>query len=763
MIEESLVYICADAAGKKHIGCGVTIEGGLIATCRHVWRDAGPAPYVHFPRSNSAEALQPLALTDDCLDEGAPPDCVLLRPALIPNGIPQVHLAIKDNLETGEAQCYANLQRESTWQEVLVRGIISETKRRDGRRQFSGQLVSTYWFAKGSSGSPLFKQGGQQLAAILSLSEIGANTGQGLYEAFVVPASVLLKYVRRVQSKPIMQPEHLSQAQLDEVLREIGAADVPSDEALGRLKSFIQDAKARAAEPLPIVAEGGDVPEVIATAREKAGALDIAGAVQILEDRLAQESKAHEARMVALLREKAAMEDLSFRREEAIATMLHLLALAPAAPWDWINLGDLYRAQGRSTEARRAFEKALEAAKQQDPLGRDVAASYDRIGGVLQAQGDLGGALTAHQSAMRIAEPLAASDPSNNQGQRDLSISLDRIGDVLQAQGNLAGALAAFQRSMGIAEVLAASDPRNPEWQRDLSVGHNKIGDVRRMQGDLAEALAAYQHGMDIAEALAASDPRNPEWQRDMSVFYNKIGYVRRALGDLAGALAAYQLSINIRVRLADNDPSHAGYQRDLSVSQERIGDVMKEQGDLAGALAAYQRSMTLTEKLAASDLSNAEWQRDLSVSHEKIGDILRAQGDLAGALAAYQRSMKISEKLAASDRSNAEWQRDLSVSHEKIGDILRAQGDLAGTFAAYQRSMDIAAALASSDPSNAEWQRDLMISLVSRAEAEPHSAKAHLTRALAIITSLDKTGRLAPRDAWMIEDLKKRLGELGA
>jgi hypothetical protein len=70
MIEESLVYICADAAGKKHIGCGVTIEGGLIATCRHVWRDAGPAPYVHFPRINSAEALQPLSLADDCQDEG---------------------------------------------------------------------------------------------------------------------------------------------------------------------------------------------------------------------------------------------------------------------------------------------------------------------------------------------------------------------------------------------------------------------------------------------------------------------------------------------------------------------------------------------------------------------------------------------------------------------------------------------------------------------------------------------------------------------
>ena len=570
MIEESLVYICADAAGKEHIGCGVTIEGGLIATCRHVWAKAGDSPFVRFPRVNSAEALQRLTLVDDCQDEGDPPDCVLLRPALMPSGVLPVSLALKDRLETGEAECCAYLQRNKNWREVLVRGTIYETKGPDGRRQFSGQFNTGYWFAPGSSGSPLFKQGGQQLAAILSLSELGANDGKGLLEAFVVPASVMLKYVRRVQAKPITHPEHLSRVQLDEVLLEIGAADVPSDEALVRLKSFIQDAKARAAEPLPIIAEGGDVPAVIATARAKAGALDTAGAVQILEDRLAQEGKAHEARMVALLREKAAMERLSFRLEEAIATMLHLLALAPAAPWDWIALGDLYRTQGSSAEACNVYEKALEAAKQQDPKGRDVAAGYERIGNMLRLQGDL------------------------------------------------AGAMAANQKSMDIVEALATSDPTNVEWQRDLSVNHNKIGAVLQSQGNLAGALAAYQRGMDIAKAITARHP------------------------------------------------------------------------------------------------------------------------------------------------TNAEWQRDLSISHEKIGEVLQSQGDLSRALAAFQRSFDLRVGLADSDPNNAEWRRDLVVSLFHLAEAAPQSAKIHLTRALAIVTSLAETDRLAARDAWMIEDLKKRLLGLG-
>ncbi|MCA3425106.1 MAG: tetratricopeptide repeat protein, partial [Roseomonas sp.] len=710
MIEESLVYICADAAGKEHIGCGVTIEGGLIATCRHVWRDVGLTPHVHFPRSNSAEALQPLTLADDCQDEGAPPDCVLLRPFLMPNGIPQLHLALKDSLETGEAQCRAHLLRGNKRQEVSISGKIDEAKDPDGRRQFTGQMMAGYWFDRGSSGSPVFKKGGQQLAAILSLSELGANNGPGLYEAFVVPASVMRKYVLRVQAEAIAQPLHLSRAKLDDVLREIGAADVPSDEALARLKSFIQEAKAQAAEPLPIVTEGGDVPAVIAAAREKVGTLDIAGAVQILEDRLAQESKVHETRMVALLREKAAMERLSFRREEAIATMLRLLALAPAAPWDWITLGDLQRAQGGSTETRKAYERALTAAIQHDPAGREVAAAYSRIGYVVQAQGDLAGALAAYQRGLCIAEGLATKDPSNAERQRDLSVSQNNIGNVLQAQGDLAGALVAYQRSMTIAEALATCDPSNAEWQRDLSVCHNKIGDVLRAQGDLAGALAAHQRSMLIAEQLAASDPSNSERQRDLSVCQNRIGDMLRAQGDLAGTLAAYQRSMAIAGRIATSDPTNKEWQSDLSISLTNIGDVLQAQGDLAGALAAHESSMNIAEQLATVDPSNAAWQRDLSISHDRIGEVRRAQGDLAGALAAYQRGMDIAEALAASDPSNTQWQRDLSVSQDRIGELGWEQGDLAAALTAFQRSMAIAEALVACNPGNAEWQRDLSV-----------------------------------------------------
>jgi hypothetical protein len=67
-------------------------------------------------------------------------------------------------------------------------------------------------------------------------------------------------------------------------------------------------------------------------------------------------------------------------------------------------------------------------------------------------------------------------------------VSYNKIGDVLVAQGNLPEAQTSFRYGLAIAERLAKADPGNAEWQRDLSVCYNKIGNVLVAQGNLLEA-----------------------------------------------------------------------------------------------------------------------------------------------------------------------------------------------------------------------------------------------------------------------------------
>ena len=142
---------------------------------------------------------------------------------------------------------------------------------------------------------------------------------------------------------------------------------------------------------------------------------------------------------------------------------------------------------------------------------------------------------------------------------------------------------------------------------------------------------------------------------------------------------------------------------------------------------------------------------------------MLVAQGRLEEAKTAFEASLNIAKALAEADPGNAGWRRDLSVSHNKIGDVLVAQGRLEEAKTAFEASLRIAKALAEADPGNAGWRRDLIVSYVKMSETFSADAATWLRRALQIAHDLESTGRLAPRDAWMVADLRKRLDAAGA
>ena len=78
-----------------------------------------------------------------------------------------------------------------------------------------------------------------------------------------------------------------------------------------------------------------------------------------------------------------------------------------------------------------------------------------------------------------LIDRLAKSDPGNAGWQRDLSVSYEKIGDVQVAQGDLAGALNSYRDSLAIIDRLAKSDPGNAGWQRDLSVSTTRLATCR--------------------------------------------------------------------------------------------------------------------------------------------------------------------------------------------------------------------------------------------------------------------------------------------
>ena len=297
-----------------------------MATCRHVWKMATDAAAksepseplrveVEYPRVlREGTALRsPAHLADACESDAGSPDLVLLQPDEIPvTGAMVLQLAIKEGNEIGEGFAIAGVKgRDSnnpgTVRDLRVGGTIDDHINARDLRQFTGNNSSSYWFTKGSSGSPVFIRNGQQLAGIISLSELGANEGESLlHEAFVVPGTAIRSHVSRLLATPVATRRHLSRTDLQTILDKMQISDVPLAEVPRRLEEFIDGALARAAEPVSRSNLGADIDAAIAASRAKLKTFDTAGAREMLQAKIVEEEATRIRRMVPLLRERAA-------------------------------------------------------------------------------------------------------------------------------------------------------------------------------------------------------------------------------------------------------------------------------------------------------------------------------------------------------------------------------------------------------------------------------------------------------------------------
>ena len=182
------------------------------------------------------------------------------------------------------------------------------------------------------------------------------------------------------------------------------------------------------------------------------------------------------------------------------------------------KIGDVQVAQGDLPEALKSLPRRARDCRPSGegrPRQRRLAArpvgvvrqDRRRAGG---AGRSAGGAEIATATALAISERLAKADPGNAGWQRDLSVSYNKIGDVQVAQGDLPAALKATATGSRSRERLAKADPGNAGWQRDLSVSYDKIGDVQVAQGDLAAALKATATGSRSASVWRRPTPATP-------------------------------------------------------------------------------------------------------------------------------------------------------------------------------------------------------------------------------------------------------------
>ncbi|MGA2781500.1 MAG: tetratricopeptide repeat protein [Smithella sp.] len=339
-----------------------------------------------------------------------------------------------------------------------------------------------------------------------------------------------------------------------------------------------------------------------------------------------------------------------YRFAEAVPYFQHALSK--------VKLPDFYYALALAYEelpdlnkAEKTIIEGLDVATNKiDPAKK---ASYDNLlGQILQAKGDLDGALKYTERALKSDEKVYGLDHPK------VAIDANNIGTILQAKGDLDGALKYTERALKIDERVFGHP--------NEAIRANNIGQILQAKGDLDGALKYTERALKSDEKVYGLD--HPK----VAIDANNIGTILQAKGDLDGALKYTERALKIDEKVYGLDHPN------VAIRSNNIGQIMKAKGDLDGALKYTERALKIDEKVYGLD------HPKVAIRSNNIGTIIKAKGDLDGALKYTERALKIDEKFYGLDHPK------VAIHSNNIGTILKAKGDLDGALKYAERAYKI-------------------------------------------------------------------------
>jgi eukaryotic-like serine/threonine-protein kinase len=353
-----------------------------------------------------------------------------------------------------------------------------------------------------------------------------------------------------------------------------------------------------------------------------------------------------------------------------------------------IQLGDLEGAERPLAESLE-LARALAARDPDNP---------DRLFGLGQSEfwagyahwerGDLAAARPHFEAYEEVSERLVALEPGRADWRAELSYAHSNLGSLLQAQGDLPGALDRFRRTLAIDETLTAEAEGSPEEgdrRFDLALTHNTVGVVLERMGRLDEAVEHYRADLAIRRALDERDPENRRWREFLGTSHQYLGGLHLARGELGAARRHLEPSRRIFTALVAHDPDNTAWRYKLAWSEIRLGQVQTASGRAGAAREAWERAAREADALTAVDPASFDWRllRGVAAYHSLTEPAETGPADPA-------RAREVADFLAplAAERADSRRARTwLARSLLLLGDALAAGGDTGGARDAWERA----------------------------------------------------------------------------
>jgi tetratricopeptide (TPR) repeat protein len=221
--------------------------------------------------------------------------------------------------------------------------------------------------------------------------------------------------------------------------------------------------------------------------------------------------------------------------------------------------------KGKPLEAERYYQAILKSHSQHTDSHYDrnvIAETYTNLGVALQQRGDLDGAISNYQIALKLKP--------------DYTQVYYTMGLALRNKGELKASVACYQQ-------VVKNRP-------DDADAHNNLAAALQHSGDLVAAIDCYKLALKI-------DPNCAE-------AYNNMGTALQAKGDIAAAIDCYKKAIELR-------PAYTN-------AHNNMGHALSDGGALEASVACYRKALGI-------DPHSAQTHNNLGNALMKAGEFEKA------------------------------------------------------------------------------------------------------------------------------------------
>ncbi len=380
---------------------------------------------------------------------------------------------------------------------------------------------------------------------------------------------------------------------------------------------------------------------------------------------------------------------------------------------------------GRTAEAAAANRLAIDGFAKLAALfpaapryRRDLAASHNNLGRLLDILGNRAEAEDQCRKALEIKEKLAAEFPAVPEYRNELATSHNNLGRTLAALGKRVEAEEQCRKALAIHEKLVVEFPFVPKFLNDLAASHNNLGNLLLGTGKRSECETQYRNAVAIHEKLAALFPAVTDYRNDRSASHNNLGSLLKSLGSLPEAEEQYRKALAVHEKLVAEFPAAPEYRSKLALLHQNLGNVLAGLLKRPDAEQHYRRALAIEEKLVEEFPAVPEHRHYLAASGNSLGLLLTGLGRRPEALEQYRKSLAVKEKLVADFPTVPKYRVELGGGYCNLGALVSKSGQPAECLEWFEKAIHTLTAVYEEDRRFVEAKQYLLNSLRYRALA---------------------------------------------